>query len=131
MKTLPFDTVLDLPLDATLTYRLARVELERLKYEAKVLNVSTGAYVRMLTVGEEVRKKLAFTLERKNRRAEFATILIALGKSRIASNLNQLAYAANTGSLLFTPDVIAQVNEAYEAIMYIRDLIIKETGVRG
>jgi hypothetical protein len=131
MITLPFETVLDLPLDATLTYRLARVELVRLQTEAKSLGLSTGAYVRMLTVDEATRHKLSVILERRNRRAEFATILMALGKSRIASNINQIAYSMNTGTLNFTPDVIGQINEAYEAIMYIRSLLMKETGVRS
>ena len=131
MTSLPFETVLDLPLDATLTYRLAKVELARLKAEAKTLGLSTGAYVRMLTVDEDTRRKLIVILERRNHRADFATILVALGKSRVASNLNQLAYAANIGNLVFTPDVIAQINEAYDAIMYIRSLLIIETGGRG
>lgn len=129
--TLPFETVLDLPLDAKLSYRLARVELARLKTEAKTLGLSTGAYVRMLTVDEDTRRKLIVVLERRNHRADYAKTLHALGKSRVASNLNQLAYQANIGNLVFTPDVIAQINEAYDAIITIRDLLLKETGIRG
>ncbi len=36
-----------------------------------------------------------------------AQLLAALGQPRVANNLNQLAYAANTGSLALTPDEAA------------------------
>lgn len=127
---LPFEDVTSLPLNAKLTFRLAEVERTRLKYEANSLGISTGRYLRLLTVNEQARQKLAAIIERQNHRRQFADILVALGKSRIASNLNQLAYAANTGSLDFTPEVITQINEAYDAIMDIRALLIKETGMR-
>jgi len=54
-----------------------------------------------------------------------AHVLALLGASRIASNLNQLARAANSGSLTDDPDTIGKLNEAVEHVASMRhDLIV-------
>ncbi len=124
------DTLLGLPLDATLTIRLTKFERELWDEEANVLGLSTSKYVRVTLADELTKRKLAVLIKRRNERKEYVRLLRGIGQSRIANNLNQLAYAANTGSLVFTPDVIAQINEAYDAIMYMRSLLIELSGVR-
>ena len=52
-------------------------------------------------------------------------LLGALGQSRIASNINQLAKAANSGSLPANADVTAALWEAVEAIRWMRDTLIR------
>lgn len=116
--------------DSTLTLRLAISERIRLDREAASLNISTAAYVRYLIASEEVQRKLSAHLELRQQRAEYAQILRLLGESRIANNLNQIAYAFNTGTLVFSPDVEAQIKEAYEAILYIRSLLIQSQGLK-
>lgn len=53
-----------------------------------------------------------------------------LGKSRIASNINQLAKAANSGSLPVNDDVVKALNEAVAAILWMRDMLIKALGLK-
>lgn len=53
-----------------------------------------------------------------------AQVLGKLGQSRLSSNLNQLARAANTGSLPVTPDTEAALLEAVAEIHEIRRLLI-------
>lgn len=60
----------------------------------------------------------------------FAQLLGAIGQSRIASNINQLAKAANSGSLPVNKEVIEGLNDAVEAIKWIRDTLIKAIGLK-
>ncbi len=60
-----------------------------------------------------------------------AKLLGQLGASRIASNLNQLAKSANSGSLLDDPDTIARLNEALDEVSYMRRTLIEALGLDG
>ena len=53
-----------------------------------------------------------------------------LGQTRIANNLNQIAKAVNTGTLIISPDIYAQIDETYQMIYQIRQLLIKAQGLR-
>jgi len=53
-----------------------------------------------------------------------AQLLGKLGQSRLSSNVNQLAKAANTGSLAVTPETEAALNEAADAIREMRRTLI-------
>ena len=58
-----------------------------------------------------------------------AKLLGALGQSRIASNINQLAKAANSGSLPVNHDVLASLQEAVTAVNWMRETLIKALGL--
>lgn len=60
----------------------------------------------------------------------FAQLLGVIGQSRIASNINQLARAANCGSLPVNQEVIEGLNEAVEAVRWMRDTLIKAIGLK-
>lgn len=60
-----------------------------------------------------------------------AKVLGLLGKSRISSNINQLAKAANSGSLPVNDDVQKALMEACQAIMFIRDTLIEALGLKS
>ena len=63
-------------------------------------------------------------------RKQLAKLLGALGKSRIASNINQLAKAANSGSLPVNNEVLESLNESVTAIQWMRDTLIKAMGLK-
>jgi hypothetical protein len=58
-----------------------------------------------------------------------ASLLGELGKSRIANNLNQLARAANTGSLPVTPDTESAIASACADVRQIRALLVRALGL--
>lgn len=122
--------ILGLPLDATMTFRLPHILKEQLAQESRALDISNSAYVVLCLADSKAQRKLADIFMLQQRRTEYAQILRALGQSRIANNLNQIAYQLNTGNLIFTPDVAAQIHEAYEAIITIRSLLIEGMGVK-
>lgn len=57
-----------------------------------------------------------------------ARVLAALGESRLASNLNQLAYAANSGSLFCDDQIAARLTEACSEVSAIRVLLMQALG---
>ncbi|TVZ39752.1 hypothetical protein P886_4160 [Alteromonadaceae bacterium 2753L.S.0a.02] len=56
-------------------------------------------------------------------------VLGYLGKSRLSSNVNQLAKAANSGSLPVNIDVEKELMEACQSIRWMRDALIKAMGL--
>jgi len=59
-----------------------------------------------------------------------AKLLGALGKSRIANNINQLAKAANSGSLPVNEEIIQSLKDAVSAIQWMRDTLIEGIGIK-
>lgn len=64
----------------------------------------------------------------KDHRA-LAQLLAMLGQSRLANNVNQLAKAANTGSLAVTPDTEEALLTAVREVAQMRALLIQALGV--
>ncbi|TVV71853.1 plasmid mobilization relaxosome protein MobC [Sphingomonas solaris] len=58
-----------------------------------------------------------------------SALLGKLGSTRIANNLNQLARAAHSGSLVLTPDIEAELHQAAADIAAMRDLLITALGL--
>ncbi|WP_444994737.1 hypothetical protein [Aliikangiella sp. IMCC44359] len=89
-----------------------------------------ASYIKAILFGESSLPKY-----RKRAKLEDEQLLIkllaALGKSRIASNINQLAKAANSGSLPVNHDIINALNEAVAAIKWMRESLIKGIGLKS
>jgi hypothetical protein len=65
----------------------------------------------------------------KDRRA-LAHVLSMLGASRLASNLNQLAKAANSSSLPVTPETESELQAACRDIRTIKHLLMTALGIQ-
>jgi len=101
---------------------------ERAQLEKDAGDMPLGAYIRSRLFDDDVR-----TPRRKYRSPSvdtkaLAQLLGALGQSRIANNLNQLARAANSGSLDLTPDTEAALKSACDDIREMRGLLLKALG---
>ena len=82
-----------------------------------------GIYIRGLILGADVRQKRHSAPLKDN--TALARVLAALGQSRLASNLNQLAKLANIGALPVTPETEAEIRDACAAMSAMRgDLMI-------
>jgi len=109
--------------------RLTLEERSRLEREAG--DMSLSVYVRSrLFASEEVCKP------RRGKRVvkdwkEVARLLAWLGQSRIASNLNQLARAANSGALPVTQEVSDEIHQAYEHIVDIRRTLMEALFIKA
>lgn len=66
----------------------------------------------------------------KTNHAVLAKLLGELGKSRLASNMNQIAKAANQGTLPVTSDLQDELSEACADIRMMRDALISSLGIK-
>lgn len=109
------------------TLRLTDQERAMLKDLAAGMSVS--AYIRKCVFGNDTApRKVRSRVPVKDEQA-LARVLAMLGQSRLANNLNQLAYQANAGSLLADEQCIKQIDEAYRHIVSMRGNLIKALGL--
>ena len=108
---------------ATVTLRLTAEERDRLEELAAGMTLS--AYVRACVFqGEESRRRKRRARRPVQDRRAIAQVLGLLGQTRIANNLNQLAYQANIGALAMDDDAQSELEEVYGLVRTIRgDLI--------
>mgnify|MGYP005823793261 CR=1 FL=1 len=102
---------------------------ERADLEARAGTLALGAYIKgQLFKGQKPRRP---AIRSSGDPKAMARALALLGQSRIASNLNQLARAANIGTLPLTPDVEDDLREACAHIAEIRALLIEALGLKS
>jgi hypothetical protein len=58
-----------------------------------------------------------------------AGVLAKLGNTRLASNVHQLAHAANIGALFVTPETEAELCEATREIKEMRRMLVQALGL--
>lgn len=88
-----------------------------------------GAYIRsrLLRDGETPRRSSRRPV--KDDQA-LGRLLAELGTARLSNNLNQLAKAANTGSLPVTPDTEKALQKACRDVQWMRDALVTALGLR-
>ena len=112
-----------------ITLRLTEDELARLKRAAE--GVSISAYIRKQLFGDQVSlRKTRSRVPVKNQKA-LAQVLGKLGETRIANNLNQIAYEANCGSLLMDQQTEEELKIACAHIAWMRVKLIEALGLKG
>lgn len=108
--------------------RLSDEERQRLIAEAD--GVPLGTYIKAKVLGDSRPLRMRRTGGAVEDRQALGQVLAMLGRSRLASNLNQLAHLAHVGALPLTPETEAELNEAYRDIRDIRRLLLTALGTR-
>jgi hypothetical protein len=114
---------------ATFTLRLTPEN--RLRLERDAGGMSIGAYIRWRVFDPDKpppRHRGQFPV--KDHQALSRT-LAALGQSRIANNLNQIAVSIHTGAIDMTPEVEADLIEAIRHIAEMRRMLVEALGLDG
>lgn len=107
---------------APLSLRLTPEDRQRLERDAA--GISLGSYIRWrLFDPDQPPPRQRGKAPVKDHRA-LSEVVAKFGHSHIASNLNQLAKAANSGSLFLTPEIEAELREAIQYVADIRRLLI-------
>ena len=91
--------------------------------------MALATFIRAKVLNEQLPCKKRRSTSSLGDKQAIAQILGLLGQSRIANNLNQLAYHANVGSLVMDDDAQAQIKEAYDHVIYLRQALIKALGL--
>jgi len=92
-----------------------------------------AAYIRWLIFKEdmpELPKRRTREQMADPQKKELSKLLGTLGKSRISQNINQLAKAANSGSLPVNHEVAQELNNACDAIRWMRQTLIRAMGLK-
>ncbi|ADM09244.1 hypothetical protein PB2503_05867 [Parvularcula bermudensis HTCC2503] len=106
---------------------------ERSRLDRAAGALSLAAYIRLKLFDDDMPRSRRSTKRRRQPSAELAVLshmLGGLGQSRLASNLNQLAKAANTGTLPLSPEVERELKEACEAVQEMRRDLVAALGVK-
>ncbi len=102
---------------------------ERSRLEAEAGQQPLGAFIRLRLLGEAADKRRRSRRPRVDQETT-ARLLSELGKSRLASNMNQIAKAMNTGTLDVGPDVARDLREACKSIADMRSALLTALGVK-
>jgi len=104
---------------------------ERAALEQAAADMPLGAYIRSRILGEDARPRKTRNKRPVEDHQALGQVLGELGRSRIADNLNQLAHAANSGSLPVTPDTEAALMEACREVQALRAEVMRALGLRS
>lgn len=107
--------------------RLSAADKARLREEAQ--GAPLGTYMKAKLLGSPLPKRVRRSGLAVEDRRSLAQALALLGRSRVAANLNQLAYAANTGALWVSPDVERELLDAAREVRLIRELLLRALGM--
>ena len=114
---------------APFSLRLSADERERLVHAAK--GAPLGGYIKAKLFADDSQPiRLRRTGLPVEDRAALAQALALLGRSRLSSNLNQLAHAVNIGVLPVTPETEADLREALSDVREIRRLLMAALGMK-
>jgi hypothetical protein len=98
---------------------------------AEANGASLGSYIKAKVLGGTAKPaRVRRTGLPVHDRKALAQALALLGNSRIASNLNQLAHAANIGALLVTPETERELLDAVEQVRELRRLLLAALGLK-
>jgi len=101
---------------------------ERTALEKAAAGMTLSAYVRARLFGEDTPPRRTRGKAPVKDHRVLAQVLGALGASRLSSNLNQLARAANVGALPVTEETEQELKEACAAIQEMRAQLLTALG---
>jgi len=113
----------------TSPFSLRLTEAERARLEREAGGAPLGAFIKAKALGDTKVRLRRTGLSIQDREA-LARVLALLGSSRLANNLNQLAYAANIGALPFTTEVESELRETLEDVREMRALLLQALGIK-
>ena len=113
---------------APLSIRVSDEERDKLKVDAA--GGSIHGYIRTKLFGASASPSRRVRRPNSIDHAALGRVLGALGQTRLASNMNQIAKAANMGALPVTPELAAELHEACSDIRAMRRDLIAALGIK-
>ncbi|RLJ22207.1 hypothetical protein DJ030_02165 [bacterium endosymbiont of Escarpia laminata] len=113
---------------ATKPFSLRLTPEERAYLEQKAGTRPLGAYIRTRLLDGRAEKRRVIRKPKIDDK-QIALVLAELGRSRLSSNLNQLAKASNCGTLDVSSKVERDLQVACRAVVTMRDHLIAALGL--
>jgi len=111
-------------------FSLRLTEEERKELDRLADGQPWGTYIKDAIFNRQVRPRTRGQKPVRDHQA-LARLMGLLGRSRISQNINQLAKAANTGSLPLNADVYRSLMEACGAVREMRSLLMTGLGLKA
>ena len=102
---------------------------ERHKLDKASGNKPLGRYIREQLFDAPSPRKRASRQPVQNEKI-LAKLLTEFGKSRLSSNLNQLAKASNSGTLPVSPEIEQELHKACEDVELMRQYLVQALGLK-
>jgi hypothetical protein len=112
----------------TVPFSMRLTRAQRRKLGAEAGSQTVGDYVRSRLFENPTPLKRTFRRPLQDEKA-LSQVLGALGNSRLSSNLNQIAKAAHSGSLLVTPETEKAIFEACTTIKNMGNNLMQALGL--
>lgn len=112
---------------APLSIRLS--DAERVSLERKAGGLPLSTFIKQTVLDEAVKPRRAQARAPVKDAEALGRLLGLLGQSRLSSNLNQLAKAANMGALPLTEETEGDLRRACAAVLEMRRLLLLALGV--
>lgn len=115
------------PRPAPVSVRLNREQCEQLKRDAGGRSINSHIIWRLFDPASPPPRS-----RRRPRGGDVAlltALLAKLGQSKLPNNLNQLAKAVHSGSLVLTPDIEAELHRAAADIAAMRAMLVAALGL--
>ena len=116
---------------ASAPFSLRLTTEERATLERAAAGMPLGVFIRAKLFGGDLSPRRTRGRAPVKDHKALARVLGALGQSRLASNLNQLAKAAHLGALPVTPELERELGEACAQIRGLRDELMRALGHRA
>ncbi len=116
--------------DYTVPFSMRLTRAQRRKLGEDAGSQTVGEYVRSCLFENRTPLKRTFRRPVQDEQA-LTKVLGALGRSRLSSNLNQLAKAVHSGSLPITPETEKAILEACAAIQSMNGELVKALGIHA
>lgn len=113
-------------------YSILMSEAERTRAQAlaDIVGISVPELIRISIDSDDLEKKLIRIKKKHLDRQDAAAILAKLGEQRYAANLNQISRNLNSGTFVWSIDAQHQLMDACDAILWMRDTLIRMQGLK-
>jgi hypothetical protein len=112
-------------------FSLRLTESEKSDLIARAGERSLAAYIKECLFSGTPPKRARLAGMSVRDKDSLAKVLALLGRSRLANNLNQLAYAVNIGSLPLTPETEEELRAAIVEVREMRQLLLSALGMKS
>ncbi len=105
-------------------------EAEREQLELAAGNMALGVYIKLRLFNDLPPVPRQNSLSKVDKEA-LGKVLAAFGQSKLSQNMNQIAHAANIGTLPVDQDLIDELYTACGEIKALREAVLGCIGIRG
>ena len=109
---------------------MSEAERTRARALADIVGISVPELIRLSIDSDDLEKKLIRIKKKHLDRQDAAAILAKLGEQRYAANLNQISRNLNSGTFVWSIDAQHQLMDACDAILWMRDTLIRMQGLK-